>query len=338
MNLETPSISGEYVHIYMSVFNTLGYSTRRIYKSSGVSMEKMTTKGSLISTQECLRIIQQAYKAIDIPYLGLALGNQLTLTSHGMAGVAAMTQPIYTDALKVASRTCDYLFPALRMDVTENANEVTLTLSETMPLTPWFHFFAEVIFVNFYNIMHYLLGDNAEPLRVSFPYEEPGYSKIYRRYFNCPVKFGSHQPCAFVMPRELASRPLMLANNKLAHVAELQLASELPATVMHFLPAQLRKTLLQNFGAFPSLEKAARKLGMSGRTLRRQLQISGTSFQNELDEMRKEFSLCYLLRHDLSITDIAISLGFNDSSAFSRAFKKWTGQSPREYRLKSSRP
>ena len=90
--------------------------------------------------------------------------------------------------------------------------------------------------------------------------------------------------------------------------------------------------LIQSIGAFPSLESAARKLGMSGRTLRRQLNNLGTNYQNELDLLRQEFAINYLTKTDKCITEIALMLGFCDSSAFSKAFKKWTGESPREFK------
>jgi len=336
MNLDTPAISGEYVHAFLRLFKNLGYPTALLEKITATPLETFANPEAIISTQELLGIIDRGMQSINMPYAGLALGNQMTLTTHGMAGVAAMTQTVYVDALKLASRACDSVFPALQMELVEDAREVSLVVSERMPLQPYFHFFIEVIFVNFYNILHFLLGDDVEPARMCFSYPSPGYSHIYRRYFHCPLRFNDTR-CAFVVSRAVASRQLILANHKIAEKAENQLIHALPENVMAMLPQKLRNTLVQSFGAFPSLEKAACKLGMSGRTLRRQLQLAGTSYQDVLDEVRKEFSLSYLLRSDTSITDIAISLGFNDSSAFSRAFKKWTGESPRDYRRNSSR-
>lgn len=335
MNLDTPAISGEYVHVFLRLFKNLGYPTALLEKIAATPIETFADPETIISTQELLGIVDRGMNAINMPYAGLALGNQMTLTTHGMAGVAAMTQPVYADALRLACRACDSVFPALQMELIEDDREVSLIISERMPLQPYFHFFVEVIFVNFYNILHFLLGDDTEPARMCFAYPSPVYGHIYRRYFRCPLRFNDTR-CAFVVSRAVASRQLILANHKIAKAAENQLIDTLAENVMAMLPQKLRDTLVQSFGAFPSLEKTACKLGMSGRTLRRQLQLAGTSYQNELDEVRKEFSLNYLLRRDISITDVAISLGFNDSSAFSRAFKKWTGESPREYRRKSS--
>lgn len=333
MNLDTPAVSGEYVRVFIRLFKSLGYPPQLLRKILGKPEDQFTATETLLSTQELLGIIERGFRIIDMPYVGLALGNHMTLATHGMAGIAAMTQPSYADALKLASRACDSIFPALHMELVENTHEISLVVTEQMPLQPYVQFFIELIFVNFNNIMHFLIGDNAEPTRLCFSYPEPAYGHIYRRYFRCPLRFNAPQS-AFVVQRSVAARPLIMASQRIAEQAEVQFSCEFPTTMMTLLPNQLRNLLVQSFGAFPSLEKAARNLGMSGRTLRRQLHLAGTSYQNELDEVRKEFSLSYMLRNDISITDIAISLGFNDSSAFSRAFKKWTGESPRDYRRK----
>lgn len=331
MNIDTPAISGDYVNAFIKLFKSLGYPQSLLQKILGMPEEKFTRADMLLSTKDLLGIIDRGFQVIDMPYVGLALGNQMTLTTHGMAGIAAMTQSVYVDAIKLASRACDNIFPALHMEWVETPKEMGLIFTEKMPLAPYFHFFIELIFVNFYNIMHFLVGENAEPTRLCFSYAAPSYVNIYRRYFRCPLKFGATQS-AFLVSRSLAGRPLIMASKRIADTAEDQFACQLVTADIALLPQQLHNVLVQNVGAFPSLEKAARNMGMSGRTLRRQLHLAGTTYQNVLDEVRREFSLNYLPRHNISITDIAISLGFNDSSAFSRAFKKWTGVSPRDYR------
>lgn len=82
------------------------------------------------------------------------------------------------------------------------------------------------------------------------------------------------------------------------------------------------------------MDEVAKIMGMSGRTLRRRLAGLGTSYQAELDSVRKELALDCLASNQ-SMTRIAETLGFNDSSAFHKAFKRWTGMTPSEYRSKA---
>jgi len=81
----------------------------------------------------------------------------------------------------------------------------------------------------------------------------------------------------------------------------------------------------------PSKTATARKLGMSARTLQRHLAGEGTSFKDLLDGARVDLARTYVAERRLSVTEIAFVLGFADTSAFSRAFKRWTGASPRDW-------
>src|SRR5690606_27432828 len=105
----------------------------------------------------------------------------------------------------------------------------------------------------------------------------------------------------FVVDRDLAQRELLLANDGIARMAEQEFLNSLPAINRNYLPKRLRQLLAQSTGAFPSVDAAARKLGMSGRSLRRQLQSAGTNYQNELDLLRREFAINYLVKSDRCI-------------------------------------
>jgi AraC-like DNA-binding protein len=79
-------------------------------------------------------------------------------------------------------------------------------------------------------------------------------------------------------------------------------------------------------------EKVARELGMSVRSLQRRLAEAGTSFRDLLDTSRQEMAQSYIREPEIELVEIAFLLGFSDQSAFSRAFKRWTGNSPNEVR------
>ena len=85
-------------------------------------------------------------------------------------------------------------------------------------------------------------------------------------------------------------------------------------------------------GGNASLERIAGNLSMSGRTLQRKLREHGTSHQELLDQMRKDLAMRYLQERELAICEVAYLLGFSESSALHRAFKRWTGKTPNEFR------
>jgi AraC-like DNA-binding protein len=83
----------------------------------------------------------------------------------------------------------------------------------------------------------------------------------------------------------------------------------------------------------PRLETLSQRLGLSARTLQRRLREEGTSHQDLLDEVRSELSRRYLLEPELAICEVAYLLGFSEPSAFHRAFRRWTGVTPKAFRM-----
>ena len=83
------------------------------------------------------------------------------------------------------------------------------------------------------------------------------------------------------------------------------------------------------------LSDIARRLGMSGRTLQRRLSDEGYSYQTLVDESRRQLAKRLLHQTDFSLVEVAFMTGFSEQSAFTRAFKRWAGQTPRSYRIGS---
>ncbi|MEE2732403.1 MAG: AraC family transcriptional regulator [Pseudomonadota bacterium] len=321
----------EYISAYLEFPEQLGLKRTELARKAGVDLAALAENPRPFTLNEILKLVDVGIRELQMPYGGLAIGQQMRLTCHGMAGVSAMAQQTYADCLQAACRLCEKAFPPFSMQYFETEDTVGIRVIECISLAPFSHFFIESIMVNFKNILKFLLGKEYEPEHIAFPYPAPEYEKIYKRYFNCKIRFNAEH-CEFVVAKSLARRELLLANQGIARMAEQDFLKTVPPINLNYLPKKLRLVLIQSVGAFPSLETAARKLGMSGRTLRRQLNSLGTNFQNELDLLRREFAINYLTKSDKCITEIALMLGFCDSSAFSKAFKKWTGESPREFK------
>ena len=102
----------------------------------------------------------------------------------------------------------------------------------------------------------------------------------------------------------------------------------------HSLVQQVRSQISQSLSeGVPTIFDTAQQLGMSGRTLQRRLSKQGYSFQTLVDESRRQLSERLLQETDYSLAEIAFMTGYSEQSAFTRAFKRWAGQTPRSYRL-----
>jgi AraC-like DNA-binding protein len=307
----------------------IGIDQHDFYRNAGIDYSP-GDNAVFISARQVIALVDQAVRKLDMPYLGLAMGNLMTLSHHGMAGMAAVTQPTLRGCLETVQRFCTELFPVLEMDGHVAADEACFTIGEVVSLAPYTHFFLELNMVSFYNIFRQLTGPEHNLTSVDFSYPEPAWGHIYRRYFQCPVRFD--QPATrLVGAPYLADYEMPMANRLMAMAAEKTLFENIPTGAMRLLPLRLRHLLVRYYGAFPSLEAAASDLGMSGRTLRRKLAEEGTSYQRELDAVRQKLAEDYFRRGGESVTELALGLGFADSSAFAKAFRRWTGCSPTEY-------
>lgn len=310
----------------------MGVDEKAFYRNAGIQY-RPGDHGRFISTNQCLKLIEQAVEALSMPYLGLTMGNLMTVSHHGMAGMAAVTQQTLAECLEVVCRFCAELFPPLEMSIRIEGKEGSLVINENITLAPYSHFFYELNAVSFYNIFLHLVGGEAQPYFVEFSYPEPEWGNIYRRYFRCPVFFNRAET-RIVGDARLADYELPLANKLMAMSAEKTLFENIPTRAARLLPLRTRRLLMRYYGAFPSLENAASELGMSGRTLRRKLAEGGTSYQQELDTVREKLSKQYFMRGGQSVTELALLLGYTDSSAFAKAFRRWTGTSPTEFQEK----
>lgn len=155
----------------------------------------------------------------------------------------------------------------------------------------------------------------------------------YERFFRCPVTFDQNVDLLAFDVAVLDSR-LPGANPELARhnddLVRRYLADMREGTVVD----RVRRTLAEHLAGDASPGKIASLLGMSSRSLQRRLQEQGTSYAQVLRDTRHELAASYLREQHCSITEIAFLLGFEDASAFARAFRSWTGVSPSEFRAR----
>ena len=173
--------------------------------------------------------------------------------------------------------------------------------------------------------------------QVELTHPDPGYAHEYERIFQVPVKFDASWNAMEIDPSLLAVRLNLqpryvfgiLTEHADALLKELENSKSLRGRVENLLMPILHKGEI-------GMEAIAEKLAMSRQTLFRKLKTEGTTFEKVLDELRHRLALEYLRGKKASVNEIAYLLGFSDPAAFSRAFKRWTGVSPRAMRRAQS--
>jgi AraC-like DNA-binding protein len=178
-----------------------------------------------------------------------------------------------------------------------------------------------------------MAGSQWSPQEVQFAHEAPREISEHLRVFRAPVSFG-FTTNAFVVDRQFIERQVPAANHQLYKILKQYLErvlSEMPED--NGLIASVRKAIaeLMRDGP-PTLARVAKKMAMSPRTLQRQLKEYGADFKELVENTRRLFALNYLRNPMNTLTQIAFLLGYSELSAFNRAFKRWTGSTPLNYR------
>ncbi|MGD9968342.1 MAG: AraC family transcriptional regulator [Hyphomonadaceae bacterium] len=171
-------------------------------------------------------------------------------------------------------------------------------------------------------------------LEVCVTHPEPAHRGAYDRIWQCPISFNSHWN-AMRMDESLRTHRVRLQPRYVfgvlsTHAEQLLKDLENSKTTRGRVESLLMPIL--HTGEI-SMETVASKLGQSRQTLYRNLKEEGVTFEQVLDELRHKLALHYLSGKRVSVNETAYLVGFSDPASFSRAFKRWTGVSPREVRL-----
>ena len=171
-----------------------------------------------------------------------------------------------------------------------------------------------------------------DPTEVAFTYPEPGDVSEHLGYFRCPLKFSAATTCISFAEADV-DRPFMAPNRDLADSNDRTLDRLLRDIASSDLVSTVRQAIIASLpSGRPTEAQIAARVLMSPRTLHRHLTAQGTGFRVLLNSVRLELAEEYVAETDIPLTEVSYLLGFSDSSAFSRAFKRWTGQAPAAFR------
>lgn len=175
------------------------------------------------------------------------------------------------------------------------------------------------------------------PLAVYFQHAPRGDRSIYEGHFGCPVYFETDRD-ALLVSQDSMDAPNRLGDETIASFFDRHLEQELAAlTNDEGLERNVRRAVANVLSeGVPALSSIASELGIGPRTLQRRLSDHGHSFQSVVDSARHELAQRLLRETEYSLSEVAFLTGFSEQSGFTRAFKRWAGQTPRSYRLDSS--
>lgn len=271
-----------------------------------------------------------AVQAAAQPDFGIELGMAIPAAAHGLKGMAAMSSPTLWAAMETFvryARIRDHLFQYRCQRV---GGYATLELHPRVPLHQYTRFLQGATVHATFNIFRAIADEAAlRQAVVVLPWDAPATrDKLPATAWQ--VEYGG-KTLAIRFPIAIADEPSQTADADL-HARMCKAGDEELTRLAGSIGARVRHLMHQGQPAWPTLADIADRLALSPRTLVRRLESEDLSYGQLLDEVRNELACWYLRQSSLPMSDIAERTGFSDQANFSRAFGRWQGRTPREYR------
>lgn len=326
-------LPANYLRNLLDLVAARGGDGLQIMQRSGLSHKLIDAIDGQISWQQFSAALRESRNEINEPGLGLYLGSQLTITTHGLLGLAAMSSPTLGAAAQMACQYVATRTPLVSLRLAQKGSQALLIIDELYALGDIRATFLETLTVTLLAVMDFVTDSKARISEVNFAFQAPQYSSLYEAFFPCPVRFNQEQN-RIILPTADLNISSRLADIQVQRLAARQCEELLKQwQERQKLSGQIRLMLGRAKGRFPGFEQVADELSLSPRTLRRRLADEGTSYQELLESWREDMAHQYLLTTHLSVQQIGYLLGYNDPANFGRAFRKRnSGLSPLRFR------
>ena len=306
-------------------------SPEALLSEFGLTREMLLEPNRRITLTDFNALITRARDMTQEIGLAIHLGQRMQVSLHGFVGFAAMTANNVREALSIAERFICMISTVLSLRLEEGPDEATLHIILHTDLQP---FREAAIIALIFGFVHMGQSVTGQVLRgaADVEFNEPPYLAPILHMIPGKVRFNQLLNCIH-FPRAYLDLPLTMANPVASQLALSQCEQELQRFGLDQpFVAQIKALMFDDRSGFQTLERVAQRMHMSERTLKRQLAAQGASYSELVDEARRQMAVDLLLQDDIGLEAIAETLGYSDLANFSRAFKRWVGQTPSAWR------
>lgn len=305
-----------------------------LLRSVGVDPEAPVDPSLMVRDEDYYGLLERMAEADGSLDLQLRTGASMRCDEYGAFGLAYKSAVDLRGSFERAHRYARVLTSVSRYEVELSGSGAFFHLLRDGERRLGLRMSNEASITSALTISREVSSRPVEPKAVFFKHPPPRTTEAHEQFFGCPVLFDADRD-AFLLPRESLEVPNKVGDAGIAQFIDGHLEKEVAqkadeVSLEQRVRVQISTTLSEGV---PKISDVAKPLGMSGRTLQRRLSENGSSFQALVDEARRQLAERLLLESPYGIAEVAYLTGFSDQSAFTRAFKRWAGQTPRSYRL-----
>ena len=282
------------------------------------------------------RLLGRCAEATRCPHFGLLVGQRAGISALGEVGFLMQSSPDVRTALEVGVRHLWVHNPSTTIELVEDGSFASLCYIILRPDLDYRDQLLDMAIAIEFNVMRALCGHHWQPSEARFAHARPRNVVPFRQFFQAPLVFDASET-AVVFAGEWLDKPLPSAD-PLLHIMMQHRVSELQLQSREDLASQLRRMLPSLVTArSASIAVAAKRVGLAVRTLNRHLAAEGTSFMKLREETRYSIARQLLRGTSMPANQIADRLGYANASAFTRAFRQWSGVAPAQWRASKRR-
>ena len=335
----TNTLSVSSVNLILFAARQRGADTDALARAVGISADQLRNPDGRVSVRQVQALWREIVAVTGDENIALKLGEMINPVAVGVLAYVMMHSPTLGRAF---DKLCQYqtiVCDATRTTSHRSGDQFVLSIGLTSrtdgPTDIIYPEYALNSELSIYQAaIRALTGLHVSAREVHFSYPHPADTSEHERVFAPARLFFDAPETTMVLDASLLDTPILNANPNLFVLFERHADGLLQQLQTPTLSSRVRAeivTLLK--GEEPTLSTVADRLAMGVRTLQLHLKEENITYQQLLDDIRKELAVRHLREHSLSTTDIAYLLGFAEPSVFFRSFKKWTGQTPGAYRM-----
>ena len=335
-----PTTTGFAARLVVAALRKHNIDPAPLLQHVGLSEEDLNNDQNRISAAAQGRLLELAAEALHDPALGFHLATTVNPREVGLLFYIASAAKDLGEAIVLFARYCRIVNEAIRVQLTRRNSDLVVEIRVVG--VPRFRALqnAEFGIAVIVKSLREITGRNVHPTKITLAHMRNSTFPEFERLCGCPVEFGGSSD-QLVFSNESLAVPLITEDGHLLDA--LRPICDEAAKQRETAPESLRalveneaQKLLPNGKA--RKQNIAKKLAVSTRTLSRRLASEGTTFEDVVDELRRSLALQYIKTPSISLSQVAWLLGYEGSTSFNHAFKRWTGGSPSAARVERLLP